>query len=225
MKEILRNQFLRLSEDFVGYLPNLLGGILILIIGWIIAWLVKRFIIRLSSILKLERFILFSRWKNDLSKGDVRQGVYRFIGNASFVIIFLIFLDNAFIVWKMTMLTELLSRGIYYLPKIIIALFIFGMGWLISFWTAKSVMRSLVHEQIPRASFISRFVKAILLLFFSAMALVVLDIAKEIVIIGFATMIGTLGAIAVVMVAVGGKKIINLFRKTVEDEDKLTDEE
>ena len=219
MKEILRNQFLDLSENFVRFLPNLFGGILILIIGWLLAWLVKRLLIRLASILRFERFILFSRWKEDLTKGDVRNGVYRFIGNLGFVIVFLIFLDNAFIVWKLTMLTDLLSKGIYYLPKIITALFIFGLGWLIAFWTARSVMRSLLRENIPRASLISRFVKSILLLFFSAMALVVLDIAKEIVIIGFATMIVTLGAIAVVIVAIGGKKFIRKFRKTLEEEE------
>lgn len=224
MKEILRNQFLDLSENFVRFLPNLFGGILILIIGWLLAWLVKRLLIRLASILRFERFIFFSRWKEDLTKGDVRNGVYRFIGNLGFVIVFLIFLDNAFIVWKLTMLTDLLSKGIYYLPKIITALFIFGLGWLIAFWTARSVMRSLLRENIPRASLISRFVKSILLLFFAAMALVVLDIAREIVIIGFATMIGTLGAIAVVIVAIGGKKFIRKFRKTLEEEGGMNDD-
>jgi hypothetical protein len=46
------------------------------------------------------------------------------------------------------------------------------------------------------------------LLFFSAMALVELEIAQQIVIIGFATIFITLGLVTVVIFFVGGKEFI-----------------
>lgn len=214
MKESVHDQLLNLSDNFIGYLPNLLGGILLVMIGWILGWLVKRLLIQLFVLLRVDRLLLTSRWKNDFTKGDVRHQSYRFIGNFGFIFIFLLFLNNAFIIWKLTMFSDLLSKGIYYLPKIIIALFIFGIGWLMAAWAAKSIMRTMIRENIPRPSLISRFVNGIILLFFSAMALVVLDIAKEIVIIGFATTIVTLGAIVVVIVATGGKRFIKKMEKS-----------
>jgi len=73
------------------------------------------------------------------------------------------------------------------LPKVIIAIVIFGIGWVLASWVEGSVLKSLHREEIPRASLIAKFVKSILLIFFSAISLVELDVAREIVIIGFAT--------------------------------------
>ncbi len=218
MRENLKDQFLSLSESFIEFLPNLFGGILLILIGWILGWLVKRILIQLSGILRLEQFLLFPRWREDFSKGDVRRGVYHFIGNFGFVVVFLIFLDHAFIVWKLTLLSDLLSKGIFYLPKIIVAFFIFGIGWFIALWTSRSVMRSMIREHIPRSSLISRFIRGVLMIFFSAMALDILAVAKEIVIIGFAVIILTLGAIAVVLVAIGGKRFIRRLEKSWKEE-------
>jgi hypothetical protein len=218
MKDSLRDQFLGLTNTFIDYMPYLLGGILLVIIGWILGWIVKRLLIQLSIILKLERIFIRFRWGSDFVKADVRHAFNNIIGNFGFLVIFLIFLDNAIIVWKITILADLLSKGILFLPKIIIALFVFGVGWFIASWTAKSVLKTLRREDIPRSSLISRFVKSVIIIFFSAMALVVLNIAKEIVIIGFATIIITLGCITIIIVAIGGKKFIKNFEKSWEEE-------
>ena len=146
------------------------------------------------------------------------------IGNVGFALVFLIFLDNALLTWKLNMLSDLLSKGILFLPKVIIAIAIFGIGWLLASWVQISVLKALHREEIPAASLISRFIKSILLIFFSAISLVELDVAREIIIIGFATIFITLGAISIVLTVVGGKRFIekieNSFKKETEDKQK-----
>jgi hypothetical protein len=186
----------------------------LVIIGWITGWIIKRVLVQLSILLRIDRFLRRSRWEADFAKADVRYGLYNFIGNTGYVLIFLIFLDNALIAWKLTMLSDLLSKAILFLPKIIIASSIFGLGWLLSFWAEKSIFKTLLKEDVPRATLIARFVKIIVLLFFSAIALVELDVAHEIVIIGFATVFITLGAISIVLTAVGGKGFIDKIGDT-----------
>lgn len=208
MEPKVQDQFLGLANNIIAYLPSLLAGIVMVLIGWFAGWLIKRIIIQFSIMIRIDRFMRRSRWEADFAKADVRYGIYNIIGNIGFVLIFLLFLDNALIVWKLNILADLLSKGILFMPKIIIAASIFGLGWLLSFWTEKSVLKILYREDIPRASLVSKFVKIILLLFFSAIALVELDVAHEIVIIGFATIIITIGAISVVIAAVGGKSFI-----------------
>ncbi|MDO9579753.1 MAG: hypothetical protein Q7J06_04170 [Bacteroidales bacterium] len=94
---------------------------------------------------------------------------------------------------------------------------IFGFGYLLSFLAEKSIFKSLQKEKIPRASLISRFIKIILLLFFSAIALVELDVATEIVIIGFAAIFITIGAISVVLTAIGGKKFVEKIGSSLKE--------
>ena len=208
METRVQDQFLGLADNIIAYLPSLLAGIILVLIGWIAGWMIKRVLVQVSILLRIDRFLRRSRWEAGFTKADVRYGLYNLIGNIGYALVFLLFLDNAFIAWKLTMLSDLLSKIILYLPQIIIAATIFGSGWLLSFWAQKSVLKSLYKESIPRASLISRFVKIILMLFFSAISLVELDVAKEIVIIGFGTIFITLGAMSVVLTAVGGKSFV-----------------
>ncbi len=208
METHVQDQFIGLADNILAYLPNLLAGIVLVLIGWIAGWLIKRVLVQLSVLLRIDRFMRRSRWEADFAKADVRYGIYNFIGNTGYALVFLIFLDNALIAWKLTMLSDLLSKGILFLPKIIIAAAIFGLGWLLSFWAEKSIFKSLLREDVPRPTLIARFIRIIVLLFFTAVALVELDVAHEIVIIGFATVFITLGAISIVLTAVGGRGFI-----------------
>jgi hypothetical protein len=217
METKVQDQFTGLADNIVAYLPSLLAGIILVIIGWIVGWVIKRVLVQISILLRIDRFLRRSRWEADFAKADVRYGLYNFIGNIGFALVFLLFFDNALIAWKLTMLSDLLSKGILFLPKIIIAVAIFGLGWLLAFWTDKSMHKSLHREGIPRASLISKFIKVMILIFFSAIALVELDVAREIIIIGFSTIFVTISAISIVITAIGGKSFVEKIGDTFKE--------
>ena len=218
MDNKLQDQLFSLGEKIIAYLPNFFAGIALVAVGWLLGWLAKRVIMQVALIFRLERFLTSFRWGQDFSRADVRFGFYNFLGNISFLIIFLVFLDNALSAWKLTVLSNLIERGIYLFPRIAIALIIFGLGWLLSTWTTRTLRRSLRRERVPRATLIARFANAVLLLLFSAMALVELNVAREIVIIGFATIIITMGALTIVITAIGGKDLVKSIQETLEGE-------
>ena len=213
METKIQDQFIGFADSLLAYLPSLLGGLILLLLGWLAGWIIKRLIVQLALILRIDRFLKRSRYEADFRKADVRYSLYNFIGNIGFAIIFLIFLDNALLAWKLNILSDLLSKGILFMPKVIIASITFGAGWLISSWVQISIVKTLSREDIPRASLISKFAKSILLIFFSAISLVELNVAREIVIIGFGTIFLTLGAVTVVMSAIGGKNFLKDFRE------------
>jgi len=228
METKIQDQFIGFTDSVLAYLPNLIGGVILILLGWLVGWVVKKLLIQFSILLRIDRLLKQSRYEQDFSKADVRYSLYSFIGNTGFVIIFLIFLDNALLTWKLNILSDLLSKGILFLPKIIIALVIFGIGWLLASWVQISVLKTLHREEIPRASLISRFIKSIIFIFFSAVSLVELDVAREIIIIGFATIFITLGVIAIVLTAAGGKnflkKLEDSFREEKPDKEQPKEE-
>jgi hypothetical protein len=217
MGESLQNQFWGMGKEIIGYLPNLFAGILLLVVGWFLGWFLKRIIIRVAVLLRLERILTRIRWGEDFSKGDVRYGFYNFLGNIAFLVIFVIFLDNAFRTWKLTVLSDLLEKIIYFFPKTLLAVAMFGIGWLIASWAARSASRALHREDIPRAPLIARLIKAVLITLFSTMALVELDIARQVVIIGFVTIFVTSGILMIVITAIGGKEFIKKIKKSLEE--------
>jgi hypothetical protein len=219
METSIQNQFGSFFRSILDYLPSLIGGVVIILVGWLIAWIIKRVLIQISAIMHIDRFLKRSRFEADFSKADVRYSLYTLIGNIGFIIVFLIFLDNALLTLRLHILSDLLREGILFLPKVIIAVAIFGTGWLVSSWVQISVFKTLHREEIPRASLISRFIKSILVIFFSSISLVELDVAREIIIIGFATIFITLGGVTLVFTAAGSKNFLKHIENTFNDKE------
>lgn len=218
MPDRLEEQFLQLGGRILDYLPYLIAGVVLVVIGLFLGWLVKRVVVQLSVILRLERFLTGFRRHEAFTKADVRYGFYNFMGNIALVVVFLVFLDAAVSVMKLTVLSSLLEKGIYYIPKIILALVIFGVGWFVSGAAARTLERALNEEQVPRSSLIARVAKAVILIVFSSMALIELDIARQIVVFGFATTIVTVGVIAVLFVLLNGKDLIRQLNESFKGE-------
>jgi hypothetical protein len=204
--------FEKLVQNIADYFPNLVAGLLLIVIGVLVGWVIKRIVYQLCIILRIERLLGSFRWGGEFSKADIRHALFRTIGNVVFFIVFLIFLNAALDAMKLSVLSSMIERGVNIIPRLIIALFIFGIGWIIARGVTQSVRRALYREGIPRASLAARFSNAVVLLFFSAMALVELDIARVVVIIGFSVIIITLALLTIIIVALGGK---DLLRKTV----------
>ena len=211
MDNSIQGPFFDFGKEIISYLPNLLGGFLLLAIGWFVGWLAKRIIVQLLIAFRLERLFTRVRWRQTLSKADIRYALFGFIGNILFFVIFLIFLYTALDAMKLTVLSSLIQNGVLFIPKLIVALIIFGLGWIIAGRVSNSVYNALGKENVPNYSLISRFVRFAILLFFSAMALAEIEIAVEIVIIGFTTIFITLAILAVVFVTVGGKSYMSKF--------------
>ena len=202
-----------LGQKIIAYMPNLLGGLLLLLLGWFIAWIAKRIIIQLLVILRFDRLFIRFRWKSSLTKADIRYALYNLIGNIMFFIVFLIFLNSALAAMKLTMLSRLIEQGVLFIPRLIVALVIFGIGWLIASRTANAVAHSLIKERVAGASLFAKLLKFIIVLFFSAMALVELNIAREIVLLGFGVFLLTLGVSMVLVVAASRESLKNFFNR------------
>ncbi len=218
MPEKLQGLLSGVAEKIIAYLPNLFAGIILIIVGWMLGWFLKRLVIQMAILLKLERLLVRFRWGREFSKGDVRHGFYSFLGNIVFAVIFLIFINNALSAWKLTVLSSLLGKAILFLPRIAISLVVLFCGWLISSWSAAAGYKAMRRESIPYASLISRMAKAMMLLFFCAMAIAELDIARVIVVIGFATVFITMGVIAIVLTALGGKGFLHKMQNLQDGE-------
>jgi hypothetical protein len=208
VREIIHNLIHNLGVEVINFFPSILGALLWLIVGWIVAWLVKRIVIQLCVIFRLHRYLPRMRWRRALAKADVRHALYNYLGNLAFAAVFLIFLYSALSAIKLTILSHLLEQTIFFVPRFIGCLLIFGLGFFLATRISVAVHMAVLREGIPRASLIGRFVKAALLIFFSAMALTVLSFARQIVIIGFAVSFATLGGLVVVVAAAGGKEMV-----------------
>jgi Mechanosensitive ion channel, conserved TM helix len=208
----------KVGQKFIGYLPNLIAGIVLIAIGWIAGWVVKRVLVQICVLLRMEKFMRRFHWGEEFSKADVRYAGYNFVGNVGFIIVFLLFLNAALDALQLTVISNLVEQGVRFVPKAAIAVIMFIVGWIVANWVSVSLQHNLIKEEIPRASLIARFSKVVLILTFSAMALVEMDIAREIVIIAFTAMMVTFGILAIVFSLRSGKDFVErIFRAKNEE--------
>lgn len=205
MTNPIRDLLSRFGDQFAGYAPHLFVGLVLIACGWILGWVARRVIMRLCVILRIDRWLRRLRWGRAFALGDVRYVLYAGLGNLGFAIVFLVLLNAALAAMKLTMLSDLLQSGVVLVPRLIVAGVIAGLGWLASVSAANAVEHSLRRENTRRAGFVAQFVRSMVFVFFCSMALAELDVAREIVVIGFTVVFVTLGGIAIVLTLRGTK--------------------
>jgi len=204
------------TEKLIAYLPNLVAGIVLIAIGWFLGWLVKRIVVQVLLVLRFDRLLRRFKWGVGFAKADVRYAFAEFVGNGAFLIVFLILLNASLEALQLSVISDVLRQGVLFIPKLLVAGVMFGLGWLLAGWIAGTIQRTLTKEEVPRATLIARFIKVVIMLFFSAMALTELDLAREIVVIGFSVTIITFGIVAVVMTSVSAKRFVSKILETLE---------
>jgi hypothetical protein len=195
------------GETMIAYLPSLVGGLVLIAIGLIFGWIIKRVVAQACRLLRVDRFLRQFRWGAGFAKADVRLALYEGIGGFAAFVTFLVFFNAALATMQLTILSDLLERGVWFIPKLVIALIIFSLGMTIAAIASSAMLRALRREEVPRATLFSRFAKLILVIFFSAMALTEIGIAREIVIIGFTATIATTCLITVILLGFAGRAI------------------
>lgn len=218
MDSPLEKALQNVTDQFVSYLPSLLAGIVLITVGWILGWVARRIVVQVVLVLRFDHLLRRFWWGTAFAKADVRNAVAEFIGDGGFLVVFLVFLNAALEALQLRVLSEVLKQAVLFVPKLLIAAGVLGLGWLLATWIAGSIQRALTKEDVPRATLIARFSKAVMLLFFSAMALTELDIAREIVVIGFSVTLVTLGVLVVVITVTGGKRLVSGILNSFEEE-------
>lgn len=198
-------------SNIVNYLPSLFAGLVVLVLGALAAWIVSKLIVRVLIFLRLDRVVTRLGWGRALEKGDVRHSLFGLLGTVCGVILFLVFLENAMLLWKLTVLSELLERFVQLIPRLITAAIMLLVGWGIAGVVSRAVQRGLIQEEFERARLVSRIVRSAILVVTCAIALVELEVAVAIVTGAFLIAFGALALGFVLAFGLGSKRAVEMM--------------
>ena len=193
---------------FYDYLPTLAAGVFVLLLGFVLGWLAKRVLIRMLVWLRLDRLAGRVGWRSAFGKGDVRAALYEMLGNLALIALVLVFLDNALTIWGLDVLSRLLDRTVFYLPRLLLAALIAAVGVAIGNSLAERAQEALEEEELAHARLLAKGLKAVFLAVVAALALWELDFAREIVLSGFVIAFGAMGVAFALAVGIGSARAI-----------------
>jgi hypothetical protein len=212
--------------NVVNYLPTLLAGLIVLLLGAVAAWIVSKLVVRVLLFLRLDRIVVRLGWGRALEKGDVRHSLFGILGVLAGLLIFLIFLDNAVVIWKLTVLSQLLEKLVNLIPQLIAAGLILLAGGGVATAVSRAVQRALVQEEFERARLVSRIVRAAILLVACAIALVELEVAVVIVTGAFLIAFGALALCFVLAFGLGSRRAVEkMWEEHIQYRKEKSDEE
>ena len=214
-------------NDIFGFLPNLIGFLLILIIGYIVARILKAIVTKL-----LEKVGLDKR----LHESDASQYVDRVSPNASpsngiasvvFILVFAFFVFSAIGQLGIPALTDFMNQVLAYLPNVIAAILIFVVAAIIAGAAGAGAAKLL--GDTPTGKVVATAVPALVMVIAVFMILSQLGIAEEIVQIAFAATMGALALGLALAFGLGGRPVAErmleqAYQKGQEQKDQVKED-
>ncbi len=200
--------FQEMWAEVINYTPSLLAGLLILILGAAVCWLVKALVVRILILMRLDRVARGMAWARPLSQADVRHALTNALGNAAAGIVFLIFLNNAVLVWHLEVVAKLIGGLVFYLPRMIVGLIILVVGSIVASAVATRVRTGLAADGFGKAAMVGRIVHWTLVSFVVACTLEEMAIAPHTVGTALKIGLGTVGLVVALAFGLGSKEAV-----------------
>ena len=201
----IKQSFQNALDSLIGFLPNLLGCLVLLLIGFIVAKIASAVVRKLLEKMKVD---------DHLRKSDANKYVDRVLPGASpakgvgrvvFWLVFVFFLTSAIGALKIPAVTTFMNQVLAYLPNVIVAIIIFVLAALLAGAVAAGV--SSLMGDTPTGKIVATIVPALVMVIAMFMILNQLKIAEEIVSIAFAATMGALALGLALAFGLGGRDV------------------
>lgn len=139
------NGLVDLWQGFIGFLPELVGALVIFVIGWFISVGVGRLVADILKRIKFNQIFERGNWKHALEKADVKMDPSGFIGGIFKWVLAIVFLLAAVDVLGLTQLAGFITNVLNYLPNVVVASLIFVVAVIVADIVEK-VLRAAVES-------------------------------------------------------------------------------
>jgi len=199
------------QDKYLGFIelaPFILGALGVFVLGYVLAEIAARAIMRMSKKLRLETIADKLGLKHFLQRTGVKQSPSIVIAKSIKAYLIFIFFIEATKIARLTEVAEFLATVRGYIPELIIALFIILVGIRIGNTVAVVVETSLSITRSNTARALGIAAKSTVVTFAILAALAQLEIAEiliQILFIGFVAMLSLAGGLAF---GLGGKDVV-----------------
>jgi hypothetical protein len=197
----LQNSWLQV----VAWLPHLLVSVSLLLIGWLVARVVQRVVVKLLRLLRLEAAAENTGVDDFLVRGGVRFTAVTLVGQVLYWSVLLIFIMAVLSVLGLTLGPALTERLTRFVPNAIVALAILVFGSLVARFIRGFVEAYLGNIGVKSGASTGVLVQGALLVFVAVLALEQLGIGLNLLTSAFQLAFGGLCLALALAFGLGGR--------------------
>ena len=194
-----------------AFIPRLIGVLLILILGWLLAKLIETAIIRLLKLVRLDTLSEKSGANNFLAKGGIKYTLSELIGVLVYWIMMLIVIITALNALQWTVAAELLNRVVAYIPNVIASIVILVIGMFVSTVLAGVIRTATGNAGIKQSRLLGQITQVVVIIFAIVIALEQLNIGRIIIASAVQIILAALGLGLAIAFGIGCKDIAGKY--------------
>ncbi|MBI2041985.1 MAG: hypothetical protein HYT20_03135 [Candidatus Nealsonbacteria bacterium] len=198
---------INLWQGFLGFIPSLIGAVLIFVVGWIISVAFGRLVAGILKKLRFNQIFEKGVWKEALMKAEVKVDASGFVGAVVKWVLVIVFLMVAVEILGLVGFAGFLNNVLGYVPNVIIASFIFVVAVIVADLLEKVVRATVESIKVGYGHIVGVIVRWSIWIFALLAILMQLQITPALIqtiFTGFIALVVIAGGIAF---GLGGKEV------------------
>jgi small-conductance mechanosensitive channel len=183
--------------QLASFVPQLLGAIVALLLGWMLAKLARTGVMRLLKMLKFDRATEKSGLEAFMKHADLDLSVASVIGNLIYWLIILVMIVTVANSLGLHMVADLFNKVVLYIPNVIVAILVLVFGTILA--------RFINRLEFDGALTVSTFSEYAMMVFVFFIAMEQLQIANELLTAAFIIAFGAVGLAFAIAFGLGAK--------------------
>ncbi len=215
-----------LARSFAHLLPRLLAMLIIALLGWVVAYVVKVGLRGILRIVKFDRLSDNTGATQLLTKAALPSSS-ELLSRVVFWLVWLGFIVLGVQVLGIVGLQEHIANFFLYLPRLFVALFIVFFGLVAASFFSRAALLAAVNADFPSPRLLATAIRTIIVIFAVAMAFEHLGLAERTILAAFSIAFGALMLGLAIAFGTGGRDLAKQFlerRFLKEKEEQKQDE-
>ncbi len=205
LKDVINNSYASMWVGFTNFLPKIILAIVLLFVGFILAWIGDAIARKIIRVLKVDAILQKIGLMGMFEKAGLKISFSRLLGGVVYWFVLAVFLAAAVNVLGLTQIADFLNKLVAYLPNVVAAVAILVIGLLIGHFLSNIVHKTTEAAGITSSKRLASLTKWSIFVFALIAALVQLKVAPDLLRILFAGFVAMLAVAGGLAFGLGGK--------------------
>lgn len=204
-----------LWQDFISYLPKIVGALVVVIVGWLVAVGIGKIVTEILRRIKFDTLFEKGVWKNALQKAEWKIDPSGFIGAIVKWVLFVSFLIAAVEILGFVQFAIFVGKIAAWLPNIIVAAAIFVVAVIVAEYFPKIIRAGVEGLEIKYSSLLETLARGAIWIFAILAILMQLGIAEDLIMTLFTGFVAFLVIAGGLAFGLGGKEFAAEFLEDI----------
>ncbi len=206
--DTLGDTLTRIYNDIINFIPNLINGLIILLLGYLIARFVRWLVRTVLQRIKFDPLVEKSGLTGTMRGLGVKTPVSEIVAGVIFFLLLLSFMISAVRLMGLEPVARLLEQVLAFLPNLIAAVIVFMLGGVISKFTGDLVTTVSTGAGLSYGRVLGRIVQYLVSLFVLIVALGALGVDTTVLVTSLPIVIASFGLAMGLALGLGARSAV-----------------